>query len=85
MTQRKIRRTNDEVSLWQLVRRFLLLQTQEQDACADAEDRAGQLQKEKEKLEDQIKVPKEKNCCHFYCNQWFVDRKILKDKDNGNN
>lgn len=32
---------------------------QEQDACADAEDRSAQLQKEKEKLEEQIKVRRE--------------------------
>ena len=39
--------------------------SQEQDACADAEDRATQLQKEKEKLEDQIKVRREKKNKYF--------------------
>jgi len=33
--------------------------SQEQDACADAEDRAAQFQKEKEKLEEQVKVRRE--------------------------
>ena len=36
--------------------RELLFRSQEQDACADADDRATSLQKEKDKLEEQIKV-----------------------------
>ena len=38
---------------------FEICVSQEQDACADAEDRAAQFQKEKEKLEEQVKVRRE--------------------------
>jgi len=47
--------------------REFLFWTQEQDACADAEDRAAQLTKEKEKLEDQVKVGRKLNAIYFSC------------------
>lgn len=64
---------------FQIVRSVMkiLFWTQEQDACADAEDRASQLAKEKEKLEDQVKVRRNEIFLSilflFYCQLQFLD------------